>query len=135
MGRVLRVEDWPLRLNRTVEAARGRAFQWGKHDCVTWAAEIVLTLTGTDLNLPNNYRTAKGSMMAMRRTTGSTNMSEAVTYFLGEPMANPKLAQRGDIVLYGTRSLGVCVGAQALCLSETGLEPVPLTDCSTAWRV
>jgi hypothetical protein len=71
----------------------------------------------------------------MRRKTGSSTMAGATSYFLGDPLATPLLAQRGDIVLHKSQALGVCVGAEVFCLSEAGLSSVPLTECQTAWRV
>ena len=134
MGAV-RVEDWPLRLQAEIENARARPFKWGQHDCGTWASDIVRALTGTELALPKGYRTANGSLVAMRRKTGAKTMEGAVTYFLGEPLQTPLLAQRGDIVLHNSQALGVCVGSEVFCLSESGLTAVPLADCRVAWRV
>ncbi|WP_170334974.1 DUF6950 family protein [Ruegeria arenilitoris] len=134
MGTV-RFEDWPLRLQAEIESARARPFKWGSHDCGTWAADIVQTLTGNTLDLPKGYRTANGSLVAMCRKTGANTMEGAVTYFLGEPLQTPLFAQRGDIVLHSSQALGVCVGSEVFCLSETGLSAIPLTECQVAWRV
>jgi hypothetical protein len=131
----MRHEDWPVRLDEVIERARNRPFKWGQHDCGTWAAEIVFSLTGEKLDLPKGYRSANGSLVAMRRKTGTKTMVSATSYFLGEPLPTPLLAQRGDIVLHQSQALGVCVGAEVFCLSEAGLFSVPLTECLSAWRV
>ncbi|WP_299945368.1 hypothetical protein [uncultured Ruegeria sp.] len=131
----MRLEDWPLRLDRLISEARDKPFEWGTHDCGTFAADVVETLTGVRLPLPKGYTTARGSMLAMRRKTGSSQMDGAVSYFLGEPLESPLLAQRGDIVLHETQALGVCVGQSAMCLSEAGLASVSVNECVKVWRV
>lgn len=130
-----RVEHWPLLLDDLITEARSRPFEWGKHDCGTFAAEVVRTLTGQDLPLPRGYSTERGAKLAMRRKTGRSDMAGATSYFLGPPLDSPLQAQRGDVVLHETQALGVCIGAQAMCLSESGLVAVPLSECVTAWRV
>lgn len=130
-----RVEDWPIRLDSLIAEARNRPFAWGAHDCGTFAAEVVNALTGQVLPLPKGYRTARGAALAMRRKTGSSHMTGAASFFLGDPLASPLLAQRGDVVMHKEQALGVCVGAQAMCLTETGLVSVNIAECLTAWRV
>lgn len=131
----MRLEDWPLRLDRLIYDARTRHFEWGKHDCGTFAAEVVEALTGHELQLPKGYTTARGSALAMRRKTGASDMTGATSFFLGQPLETPLQAQRGDVVLHETQALGVCIGATAMCLSEGGLAVVLMADCVTAWRV
>ena len=124
-----------MRLDRLISEARNRPFEWGRHDCGTFAASIVRELTGRVLPLPTGYSTATGSAVAMRRKTGAADLGDAVSFFIGDPLTSPKQAQRGDIVLHRNKALGVCVGDRAFCLSESGLLAVPMTDCVTAWRV
>lgn len=131
----MRQEGWPLRLETLISAARNRKFEWGRHDCGTFAAEVVKAITARSLNLPKGYTTARGSALAMRRKTGASDMAGATSYFLGEPLDSPLQAMRGDVVLHTTQALGVCIGADALCLSENGLVAVPMTDCVKAWRI
>jgi hypothetical protein len=46
-------------------------------------------------------------------------------------------ARRGDVVLANVPhpTLGVCVGAQAVFLMESGLMSKPLSEIAIAWRV
>lgn len=131
----MRFENWPILLDAEIEAARQKPFVWGEHDCATWAARIVFVLTGRVLDLPKGYTTARGSALAMRRKTGTSQIEGAATFFLGEPLASSKVARRGDVVLHGSGALGVCIGSSAMCLSEAGLTAVPMSGCVTAWRV
>lgn len=50
----------------------------------------------------------------------------------------PKLAQRGDLVVFdngGNPALGVCLGAHAAFPGKNGLVFHPLAECRRAWRV
>lgn len=135
MGRLNRVEDWPLRLNEAIDAARDKPFEWGKHDCATWAAEIVQAVTGKAIKLPrfDAYGSASEASDVLKRL-GFEYLSDAVSTVL-EPIDTPLLAQRGDIVQHRVGALGVCVGSDAFCLGTKGLFAVPLKSCIHAWRV
>jgi hypothetical protein len=70
------------------------------------------------------------------RRLGWTSMSEAGVALLGMPLANVRLAQRGDMVLSpDSTSFGVCLGAQVAFLAPEGLTLRPLTSCALAWRI
>lgn len=134
-----RFEDWPIRLNAAIEAARGRPFAWGVHDCALFAFNIVRDLTGVDhvTVYRDSYRTALGAKRALRRHGGGS-LPTAITRLLGTPIA-PLRAQRGDVVLWAQPeqgdTVGVCLGGDAAFVADSGLVFVPLNQCSTAWRV
>jgi len=135
----MRRSDWDLLLFEAVEAARNRPFEWGVHDCATWAHDVRRLLTDAD-DLASawrgRYTTARGAARVMRRL-GWKDLEEAARAFLGEPLETPLLAQRGDIVSTGGEApaLGVCLGAQAAFLSPEGLTMIRLSDCRLAWRI
>ncbi len=133
-----RVPGWELRLAGAIEAARGRAFQWGQHDCAIWAFDLRRDLTGggdvAEL-WRGRYRTAHGAARVMRRL-GWSNLEAAGRSLLGDPLPSVHLAQRGDLVLAGSGpGFGVCLGAQAAGIAPEGLVRVPLASCSLAWRI
>ena len=69
------------------------------------------------------------------RRLGWASMPEAGVALLGVPLADVRLAQRGDLVLSpDTTSFGVCLGAQVAFLAPEGLTLRPLTSCAMAWR-
>ena len=42
------IEKRPEILNQHIDAARGKPFKRGSHDCCMWAADVVVALTGID---------------------------------------------------------------------------------------
>jgi hypothetical protein len=137
MGSRMRVSSWETVLAAAVDVARGRPFVWGTHDCATWAFDLRRDLTGGDDTAAlwrGRYRTARGAARVLRRL-GWTSMSVAGTALLGTPLANVRLAQRGDLVLSpDSTSFGVCLGAQVAFLAPEGLTLRALPSCTLAWR-
>jgi uncharacterized protein DUF6950 len=133
-----RREDWPERLGALVERARGRAFRWGEHDCVLFAAEAVAAVTGVDLaaGVRGTYRGAAGAARAMR-LRGARDVGGPAAAVLGDAMA-PALARRGDVAMIETEwgpALGVVLGAEVAFPGMAGLAFVPLGACGCAWAV
>jgi hypothetical protein len=130
----MRVDGWESRLYALIEAARGREYKFGTHDCVSFACECVKAIDGRDIKV-GDYVTAKDAKKILR---GKGGFTAAVTRFLGVEPGPVSLAQRGDIVELqrGKHShLGVCVGAQVAMPKLDGLAFVPLSECKQAWRV
>ena len=134
-----RFEDWPIRLNAAIEAARGRPFVWGQHDCALFAFNVVRDLTGIDhaSAYRGHYKSAQGAARALR-TLGQGTLRASVGAALGGEIPALK-AQRGDVVLRIQPSrgetLGICTGADVAFVGGPGLVFVPVSDCLTAWRV
>jgi hypothetical protein len=131
----MRQDGWEVRLADAVDAVRNAPFQWGQHDCATWAADVRLALTGQDAAAAwrGRYKSERGALRAMRRM-GFSTLEAGVTGLLGAPLPTPLLAQRGDVVLHG-EALGVCIGATGLFLGPDGLTELPIAACRLAWRV
>lgn len=133
----MRLPDWETRLVDAIEAARGRPFCWGSHDCATWVAEVRRALTGIDAaaSWRGSYATETGARRAIRKH-GHASMQDWVSAEVGQPLAAPLAAQRGDIVLDGeTAALGICVGAEVAFVTQDGLTFLPITCAAMAWRV
>lgn len=133
----MRVQNWELLLQDQIDAARERPFEWGQHDCATWAFEVRRVLTsGPDIAAKwrGRYTTALGCKRQLSRL-GYASMEEGGRDLLGDPLSAPLMAQRGDLVIGGPdQSFGVCVGATCAFLAEDGLEFLPLSECLFAWR-
>lgn len=143
---------WELRLASAVEAARGRPFQWGQHDCAIWAFDLRRDLTGGDDVAGlwrGQYRTAAGAQRVMRRL-GWQTIEAMGRALLGDPLPSISFAQRGDIVLAninintnartGTGNdfgggFGVCLGALAAGIAPDGLILIPIAATTLAWRI
>jgi hypothetical protein len=132
-----RFEDWPRRLAAAIEAARGRPFCWGEHDCLLFAADVVHAITGLDPAA--SWRGRYDSRAAAAHHLSELGGLEAVvTGALGTPLSHPTLAQRGDVVMVDTNegpALGVCNGANAACAGPEGLTFKPMPVWRLAWRV
>lgn len=132
----MRREDWPSRLAAFVDARREMLFEWGRHDCVTMAADWILEATGVDpIADIRGWTDAKSAAKKIRALGG---LRKAVTKRLGAEI--PVLtAQRGDIVMHEETDrpgLGVCVGEWfAAPLDEGGIALVAMDRAVCAWRV
>lgn len=131
-----RIEGWEARLAEEIEAARGKPFVWGQHDCATWAFDVRRALTGQDAAAAwrGRYSSAKGAVRTLRLVLRAASHAEAATAILGPPLAHPLSAQRGDIVL-ADDAFGVCAGADCAFLAPEGFAFRPITEIDLAWRV
>jgi len=128
--------DWPHRLALAVATARNTPFAWSLHDCPTFAFDVRCALTGEDTAAlwRGRYRPSRGGIHLMRRL-GWSSLAAMGDALLGEPLATPLLAQRGDLVLSRDgRGFGVCLGAKAVGMAPEGLITLPLVACTRAWR-
>jgi len=133
-----RIDNWECYLAEAIDVAHAKPFAWGLHDCVTFAFETRMTLTGgADMAAlwRGRYSTALGGARVMRRL-GWGSLEDMGLALLGAPRETPLLAQRGDIVLADTGlGFGICVGATAAGMAPEGLMTVPLTSCRLAWTI
>lgn len=134
-----RMADWDTRLAAYLEPLRLRPFQWGKHDCCTFAAGAVEAMTGVDPmpEFRGRYTTAIGSARALTRFGAGTLAATLDTKFATVPAP---LAQRGDVVMTGGL-LGICLGTFAMAVGtegeREGLIRLPRAEWiePRAWRV
>ncbi len=129
--------DWPHRLALAIAAARSTPFAWSLHDCPTFAFGTRRALTGENAAAlwRGRYRSYRGGLRQMRRL-GWSSLAAMGDALLGQPLATPLLAQRGDIVLSADgHGFGICLGATAVGMAPAGLITLPLATCTRAWRV
>jgi hypothetical protein len=135
-----RLEDWPQRLATALDAAKRRPFVWGEHDCMLFASDVVLAITGHDYmgKFRGTYSTAQGAYLSLRRH-GYADVKDAFARTLGEPLPSVFFAQRGDIVLFddmaGRLGAGICIGEEIAVLVFEGLDYLPLERGKMAWRI
>lgn len=131
-----RLPDWPARFAALVRQRRAHPFVWGQHDCVLWAADVVLALTGADFGA--QYRgTYSTALQAAHLVEDLGGLTAIVSSYLGEPIS-PSMARVGDIGLVsdGGRDLvAVCNGAHWLAPGASGLAVLSLNAGVSAWRV
>lgn len=136
--RPMRTNGWESRLGATIESARHKPYQLGRHDCFTFAGQCMAALTGVDTTLPwrGRYRTPRGALRLLRKHGGS--IEGALEILTGSKAAAAGMARRGDWLLYldaGGPHIGVCVGARVAVLADDGLRFVGLKDCRAAFAV
>lgn len=120
------------RLDAVIQAAIERPFSWGTHDCITFAADCVDAVTGSDPL--NGLRGAWcGQFSALRRVARMGGMRAVVASALGPEIA-PAMATVGDIGMLQNGAAVVCNGAQWLGLGELGLMRMGRECVAHAWR-
>ncbi|MGB4107777.1 MAG: hypothetical protein WBK55_08285 [Alphaproteobacteria bacterium] len=141
MSRKKRSQDWAERLAEYLVNAQSRPFEWGAHDCALHGANAVLAQTGEDFaeSFRGTYSSARGAKQALL-DHGHGDLQATVTAFLGPPMENKKMAQRGDLVQFDSgigAALGVIdlSGAQFAAVTPKGLIRLPLSSADLVWRV
>lgn len=139
MGAAVRRDDWQERLHAVIEAARGRPFCWGQHDCRTFARDCVEAVTGrVVLEGFRDYTTATGAARALR-DGGFADFFEMLDAHVGERVAVP-FASRGDVALVETVQGPGCAvvdltGEGILALTPNGLARLRLSAALGVWRV
>jgi Domain of unknown function (DUF6950) len=121
MGRAeseLRLPDWESRFAAVLQEAIGRAYHPVEWNCALFTRACVEAITGLDLP-----RELRGSLI------------ETVDCLF--PRIRRSLARPGDVVLASipAATLGVCTGRYAAFLGESGLQSIPMSEVSLAWRV
>ena len=95
-------------------------------------------MTGKDFarGMRGKYRSMASSVRALK---GMGFDSLAALMDSKFEAVEPAFARRGDIVMDGSDSLGVCIGGDALFVGEEdgaeGLVRLPLKSWARAWRV
>jgi len=131
----MRAQNWPEALAAHIEQRRTMPHQWGSNDCCTFAADAVRAMTGTD---PMADLRGIKTAAAVARLLRKTPLQKLVTQRLGEPLASPLLAQRGDVVLVpqgDEHLLAVCLGEVWAAPGLQGLEVGDMQRAVTAWAI
>lgn len=130
----MRRQDWPEALAAFIAERQGKPFAWGSNDCAHFAADWIKACTGEAVSLPS-FTSAASAMRALEQLGG---MHAAVSAALGDPLAVPALAQRGDVALLevdGRDFLGVIESEYVAAPGPEGLRMLPRTAITAAWKV
>ena len=135
----MRFEDWPRRLQESVAAAEEAPFAWGSHDCLSFAASVVMAITGEDPAAPvrgryGSYREA----LRVTRDLGCSDFPAVFDHLLRYESIDPLKAQRGDVALVqieANPSLVVVEGRTVCGPGAHGLSRQWLCDARRAWRI
>jgi hypothetical protein len=135
---MIRLPGWEDHLADYLAQHNGAVFKFGKLDCALFAAGGIKAMTGTDpaRGLRGKYRSQASSVRALKEH-GFDSLAALAGSALDE--IPPAFAHRGDIVMDGSDSLGICVGSEALFVGDEdgapGLVRLPLASWARAWRV
>lgn len=128
---------WLPAFEAEIAAAGRRAFAWGEHDCVTFAARCWHARTGTDALAGFTWGSQAEAEALLAELGG---LRAAVVSRLGEPVA-PLLAAMGDVVLArdphaddGREVLAVCVGPHLVVPSARGRQVLQLAHGVCCWK-
>lgn len=134
--------DWPRRLHDWLYRAQHQRLVYGQTDCALTCAEEIWWLTDRDVagRLRGTYFTEVGAAKIIRRAGGLAGLA---TGLIGEPMADPHLAHRGDIGLIEQtiapgktiEVLGVIILDRIWVRAEQGMEWRPRSAVVAAWPV
>lgn len=133
-----RSPDWEEKLGAYFAEHRDAAFKYGTLDCALFAAGAVKVMTGEDpaRGFRGKYRSAATSLRAIKRA-GFENLAAVMDAKFEQ--IPPAYAQRGDLIMDGSDSLGVCFGRDGVFVGEedgeAGLVQLPLSSWTRAWRV
>lgn len=129
-----RVSNWPAVLAAKVEEWRLRPFAYGAADCLQFAGDVVLALTGVD------YRERFPSY-ASQEEAGAIMAGGGVAGLLSGLFGPPKAAaqaMRGDLALidFGDGlAAGVCLGIVCCAPGAAGLVFRPTAQAVAAWSI
>lgn len=128
----MRYEDWPTRLEQAISRHEGKAFRYGRFDCVIFCADVIEDMTG---EYPHSFvYSNRKEAEAIFAEYGSLE-SIVDSLFERKP---PKAAQRGDLVMVEQDggSLGICIGSRVILPARPqGLARLPLREAIAAWSV
>jgi hypothetical protein len=139
-----RTHDWPEKLLAFLTTNKTTPFTWGTNDCCTFAAGAIQAMTGTDIAADfRGYGGQSGAFAAIKRVCNGTGVADALAYCATKyglaELASPLLAQRGDLLLVSNNKdliAGIVdLSGMALCVTDAGLIPFPITTAQKAYRV
>nr|VFK58165.1 MAG: hypothetical protein BECKUNK1418G_GA0071005_100229 [Candidatus Kentron sp. UNK]VFK68290.1 MAG: hypothetical protein BECKUNK1418H_GA0071006_100129 [Candidatus Kentron sp. UNK] len=135
---VARREDWDKRLVEGISHAENTPFRWGTHDCVLFAGNMVLGMTGHDYvaRFRERYHDERSAFRLMREA-GFASLPDIAESILGAP-DDPASAMRGDVILLSTENgpaLGISFGKVAMAPGPKGLLAVSRTHWKKAWSI
>lgn len=130
-----RKEGWDLRLEDVIARYRAEPFDWQRHNCVTFASEVVLAVTGTSaVAFPADAHPAT-AQEAVRTLAPLGGLEAAVSSVLGEPLKDWRACRRGDLALIENQERPVLAACTGRTLCAPGLEVLVHVRLNAALKV
>jgi hypothetical protein len=130
--------QWEQRLVELVEKRRFTPYEWGRHDCLLFAGEVVKAITGKDHARKHRGKyKSHASAYSYLKSIGHDSAESFLDGMFDEKPVG--FAQRGDIVMEADGIPMLCMGAYALSVGQEGntegLVGVPRERWVKAWAV
>ena len=132
-----RLGDWPQRLSAHCQLWNNTPHDWNGADCVTFAADAVLAISGVDPieDLRGRWTTRSGALRVIKNE-GFSSLSEIVASRFEECRIDE--VGRGDIVMCPGEAgefVAVVMGHYAVAPGEHGLMQVSLQFAERGFKV
>jgi len=128
-----RLNDWPERLNDTINDWRMRPFVWGKSDCVSFCLACDAAMNGKPSIKLRKYSTKAAAARQIAKAGGG-GLVEAVDAKLSRK--DIKAAQRGDLAAIETGegpAVVIVLGDCLVGMGPDGLVFPPIDAAIAAW--
>lgn len=121
----------------TFRAARATPFKWGEADCLCFAADCALAITGRDPahELRGTYDSDIGAKRIMIANGWESMGDVAASMFTEIPVAQAVSGDWAYVPQAGRGSIGVVIGDMIAAKSEEGAGQVRLGHAQRAFRV
>lgn len=127
-----RTKDWDKKLSKFIDSRRKSPFKWGAHDCVMFAFDAVVEMTGEDAiqDIRGSWKSKRKAHSVLEEGGGMECMLGELAREKGWKRVHPNFAQRGDLLLFDQEEVGmtlaVCVGASAYAPAQReGVDLLP----------
>lgn len=132
---VKRLDDWPKRLSAFLRERQHMPFEWGKNDCMSFAAHCVGALTGHDyFTAYSDYHDEESATALLKKHHGVAGIIIAC---LGQGSDKILTAKRGDLVMVKfpdfTGGIVDDTGQRIALVSKDGLVRIPLDNAIRVW--
>jgi len=134
----MRYADWDKRLAAYIEEVRQMPFEWGKHDCFTFAVKCEEAISGVT-RFPELYKAEYHSQFGANKAfmkNGYRGMIDCINRRCVQ--INPNMLQRGDWAAIDTPdglAIGVDVGGKIAAPSINGLVFFKTKDAKSGWSI
>lgn len=125
---------WEQRLADHVQAAYGKEFKWGEHDCALFVGDWALLATGNEwVKDWRGHYICERSARLLAHQRGFGSFPEIIGSYLDS--IEIKKASRGDILLHPSGALGVCTGVRGVFPTSRGVITELTSRALEAWKM
>lgn len=140
----MRLAEWSHNLDDLIDSLRDKPFAWGENDCLNFANQAHLAITGKSLagDWVGNYTTAFGAKrhyLKLLKQQGFADIQQALDKRLLR--IHVKLPPRGSLVGRASDNqvtglmLGVCIGESIAFISDKGVVFLPAQADDIFWAI